>query len=250
MLGYGPNSIVRMGLTRLSPPVAVFGGNHVHRLKFDDGTSRRVQCYSSRKDDKGWGEIAEDAVNVAKSVVGKLVDTGKAAVEKVTKKSEEGRVSRQREEDDTDIFKAPGGSGIMGGLIGGVLNMAMKSVTKQIRESQKMTQAAYSQAADRVMSSRKVSDSLGEVTCQPPYSQSSATQSINGVVSKRTSLMFTAVGRGGTANVQADAVEGSTGIQELNVKVRLPNGKTVTLDDDDDGFGGGGRTIDAEWTNA
>lgn len=252
MLSYGTNSIMRMGLARLSPPTTVLAGSHMHRLKVDDdGTSRRVRCYSSRKDDKSWGDIAEDAVNVAKSVVGKIVDTGKAAVDSVTGSSEKSRVARRKEEDDTDIFRVPGGTGLMGGLIGGMMNMALKSMGKQIRESQKRTQEAYSQAADRVMNSRKITDSIGDVTCQPPYSQSSATQSINGVVSKRTSLMFTAVGRGGTANVQADAVEGSSGIQELNVKVRLPNGKIVNLnDDDDDGFGGRGRTIDAEWTEA
>lgn len=61
--------------------------------------------------------------------------------------------------------------------------------------------------------------SLGEVSCSPPYSQSSSSESVNGVFSNKTSIIFEVMGSRGFATVQADGIESPNGVEKLTVKV-------------------------------
>jgi hypothetical protein len=103
----------------------------------------------------------------------------------------------------------PGG-GLLGGLVGGLLNSAVKGLAKELEKSAEQTRSVTDLAAERISSSRRIKQRLGEVTVGLPMSQSVASQSINGRVSKTVSLLLPVYNLAGApvAQAQVTQVEG------------------------------------------
>lgn len=72
-----------------------------------------------------------------------------------------------------------------------------------------------------------MSSSLGSVTCGAPFSQSTSSQSINGVTSKRTALEFPVSGTMGSGTVQVDATEDAD--KNRNMKINVMHLALLTL---------------------
>jgi len=146
--------------------------------------------------------------------------------------------------------------GFLGRTIGGMLGGALKVLADQMVESQRESRDVYETASIRVQSNAELRNmwvklqstqnarfSLGPVSCGMPYSQSTQSQSINGVITKRTNLAFPINGPRGSADVQVTSKEDPNKTHEMQVKVRLSNGKVIVVDGDNSE----GRTIDVEW---
>jgi hypothetical protein len=103
----------------------------------------------------------------------------------------------------------PGG-GLLGGLVGGLLNTAVKGLAKELEKSAEQTRSVTDLAAERISSSRRIKQRLGEVTVGLPMSQSVASQNINGRVSKTVSLLLPVYNLAGApvAQAQVTQVEG------------------------------------------
>lgn len=103
-------------------------------------------------------------------------------------------------------MQLPGG-GLLGGLVGGLLNTAVKGLAKELEKSAQQTRSVTDLAANRISSSRRIKQRLGEVTVGLPMSQSVASQSINGRVSKTVSLLLPVYNLAGAAVAQAQVTQ-------------------------------------------
>eukprot|EP00210_Caulerpa_lentillifera_P006252 g5971.t1 len=212
-------------------------------LRSDRCLYRNIQFRTlSRKkpdDSKSWSEIADEAIDVAKSVVEKIVETGQKVVKAATTES---KPQRSRKDESltrpTDVL-----GGFLGRTIGGMLGSALKTLADEMVESQRESRDIYETASIRVQSNDQLRQILGPVSCGMPYSQSTQTQSINGVTTKQTSLAFPVDGPRGSAQVQVTSTEDRNKVQSMEINVRLPNGKVIRVD----GASPDGRTIDVDW---
>eukprot|EP00882_Tetradesmus_deserticola_P014314 GHRQ01015220.1.p1 GENE.GHRQ01015220.1~~GHRQ01015220.1.p1 ORF type:complete len:179 (-),score=48.91 GHRQ01015220.1:887-1423(-) len=100
----------------------------------------------------------------------------------------------------------PGG-GLLSGLVGGLLNTAVQGLAKEMENSAKQTRSVADLAAERISSSRRIKQRLGEVTVGLPISQSVASQSINGRVSKTVSLVLPVYNLAGVPVAQAQVTQ-------------------------------------------
>ncbi|GAB4821872.1 hypothetical protein N2152v2_008918 [Parachlorella kessleri] len=227
----------------------------------------RVRCLASRRDngDKSWGDIAEEAKEVAKDFARKVGSGISGAIAKVLPSEEERAIkhSEQEERARRELYRGPGVeggifSGLLGRAVGRMLQGALGAVGEQLRQAAEQVADVQSRAVAMIESDPRVRDRLGgSVQCLAPMSQSSMTQSINGRVSRVVTLVLPVVGAGGRAAAQAEVrwVENADAAgEQLSVTVRLPSGEVVRVDGG--GRGGSsrsssssskGNTIDVEW---
>lgn len=229
-----------------------------------------VASYSSgggkgNKDDKSWGEIADEAASLAKNVAGKVTQSvtgllggllpstkgSTQEVKVVDPKKEAGEALYQR---GNELGRELFGGGLMGRAMGGLVGRALRSVGEGLAEASRQAEEVQAQAAAAIESDSRVRSALGG-SCQvgSPMSQSSMTQVINGRSSRRVSLVMPVQGANGRmAQAQVEFTDSSeTTAQDLTATVRLPDGTTVRIKGG--GSGGGsssyaaGQTIDVEW---
>jgi hypothetical protein len=134
------------------------------------------------------------------------------------------------------------GGGLVGGLLGRALGAAVRGVAGQFADSQRAVEEVRAQAVGMVEGSARVRAALGgSATCLPPVSTSAASSTINGLASRRVTLLLPVCGRGGRrAQATVTFNEGAgAGRAGLDVRVALPGGEVVRL-----GGGGGGEGLD------
>ena len=138
-----------------------------------------------------------------------------------------------------------------------------KTSTKKLQSVCKAVSRSEQRMFIRTSLTRQSKDvcSLGNVKCGAPFSQSSSSQSINGVTTKRTQLEFPVSGSKGSGTVRVDATEDAKRNRDVKInvcallvmsqtksvpccQVRLSSGRVIRVDGD---RGSGGRTIDVEW---
>lgn len=147
----------------------------------------------------------------------------------------------------------------MGGLLGravqGVLGSVMRTASEQLARSARESQTIYEHASSSIRNSSVLASKMGgPVSVGPPLSQSMSSSNINGVVTKRVTLMAPVYGPGGAAaTAHISSVEGQSHTQ-ITITVRLATGQTVLIGDEG-GKGQGrhshgikGEVIDAEFT--
>ncbi|WIA13518.1 hypothetical protein OEZ85_007091 [Tetradesmus obliquus] len=201
--------------------------------------ARRLLVARASKDSKSWGEIAAEAVEVAKDVGSKLKDSITSLVPgKKQQQPDSSRLQQRspygRDDDRPLPMQLPGG-GLLGGLVGGLLNTAVKGLAKELEKSAQQTRSVTDLAANRISSSRRIKQRLGEVTVGLPMSQSVASQSINGRVSKTVSLLLPVYNLAGAAVAQAQVTQVEGPAQNTcRIAVRMPEGDSVVLDDADE----------------
>jgi len=204
-----------------------------------------LRCFGSRREDenKSWSELAEEAADVAKAVVGKIIKTGQEIAKSGSKG---GKEKLKRKEDEEGRLLRPGEmfGGLMGRTVGSLIGSVFRGLSEQLAETQRQTRDVYAEAADRVQKSEEIRSALGSVTCGAPFSQSSSSQSINGVITKRTALEFPVSGTRGSGMVQVDATEDADRIRNIRINVRLSSGRTIRVESDRSSEG---RTIDVDW---
>ncbi|PRW59807.1 hypothetical protein C2E21_1565 [Chlorella sorokiniana] len=230
------------------PPPAGRGSRH-----------QQLRCLASRRDDEpSWGDIASEAGQVAKDLVKKLGSTVGKAASKVAEaivpsEEKEAPVDRRARERRGDVYRPEDafGGGLVGGLlgraVGGMLRSAVGALGEQMRQAQEQVADVQDRATRIIESNSRLQDAMGgSMRAQPPVSQSSMSQNINGRMSKTVTLIMPVVGSGGRiAQAQVQYVEGgSSGTDQLTVSVRLPNGQVINLDGSSMAAG---KTIDVEW---
>lgn len=207
---------------------------------------RRLLVARASKDSKSWGEIAAEAVEVAKDVGSKLKDSITSLVPGKKQQTDSSRLQQRspysRGDERPLPMPLPGG-GLLGGLVGGLLNTAVKGLAKELEKSAEQTRSVTDLAAERISSSRRIKQRLGEVTVGLPMSQSVASQSINGRVSKTVSLLLPVYNLAGAAVAQAQVTQVEGPAQNTcRIAVRMPEGDTVVLDDSDEPGGSSGSS--------
>ncbi|CAD7697225.1 unnamed protein product, partial [Ostreobium quekettii] len=93
------------------------------------------------------------------SAVGKVLDTGKAALNAVRKKRDEAPTKSETREQRGDVYRRPGGGlfeGLVGRAVGGLLGGALGAVRDQIQESQKEARSVYQTASSQVMNNEEI----------------------------------------------------------------------------------------------
>ncbi|KAG2495571.1 hypothetical protein HYH03_006171 [Edaphochlamys debaryana] len=209
--------------------------------------SLAARAKKSDDDDKSWGEIAQEAGQVAKSVFNKIKDAA-TSILPVPAAKDEKPVPRPR---DPDMSLGPSTGGgllpnLLGRAVGGLLSSAVSSLAKQVEAAARESAGAYEEAAQRIQSSAKLQDRLGTVTVGPLMSQSSSSSNINGVVTKQVMLLMPVAGsRGVSGQAQVSVVEGRQG-RRMTIVVRTADGGVITLDDDGPGSARG-AVIDVEY---
>eukprot|EP00882_Tetradesmus_deserticola_P003502 GHRQ01003705.1.p1 GENE.GHRQ01003705.1~~GHRQ01003705.1.p1 ORF type:complete len:263 (+),score=92.49 GHRQ01003705.1:278-1066(+) len=196
---------------------------------------RRLLVARASKGSKSWGEIAAEAVEVAKDVGSKLKDSITSLVPGQKKQSVDSRLRQRspfhRDDDRLLPMPVPGG-GLLSGLVGGLLNTAVQGLAKEMENSAKQTRSVADLAAERISSSRRIKQRLGEVTVGLPISQSVASQSINGRVSKTVSLVLPVYNLAGVPVAQAQVTQAEGPAQNTcRIAVRMPEGDSVVLDE-------------------
>eukprot|EP00882_Tetradesmus_deserticola_P001135 GHRQ01001228.1.p1 GENE.GHRQ01001228.1~~GHRQ01001228.1.p1 ORF type:complete len:264 (+),score=96.75 GHRQ01001228.1:278-1069(+) len=197
---------------------------------------RRLLVARASKGSKSWGEIAAEAVEVAKDVGSKLKDSITSLVPGSQKKQSVDSRLRQRSpfhrDDDRPLPMPVPGGGLLGGLVGGLLNTAVQGLAKEMENSAKQTRSVADLAAERISSSTRIKQRLGEVTVGLPISQSVASQSINGRVSKTVSLVLPVYNLAGVPVAQAQVTQAEGPAQNTcRIAVRMPEGDSVVLDE-------------------
>lgn len=167
------------------------------------------------KDDKSWGDIAEEAATLAKDVAGKVAGgvsslvgqllpgqgkgkgevQGAAQARVVDTKAEAGRelYSRGREL-GRELF----GGGLLGRAAGGLMGAALRSVGQSLAEASQQLAEVQARAASAIESDPRVRSALGG-SCRAgqPMQQSSMSSSVNGVSRRRVTLVLPVEGPGG-----------------------------------------------------
>lgn len=238
----------------------------VRQAAFPPGALRRaaarpltLRCLASRSGgDKSWSEIASEAASVGKDLLKKVGSTVSSAVEKVSD-----AIVSQREEREPPVASQPrrrgreelgdwaGGGGLLGGLVGravgGLVGGAIREMGKQMQQAAQQSEEIRSRAAAVIETSSQVRNRLGPgVRVGLPVSQSSMTQVINGVSSRRVTLLLPVSSSRGPAQADVSFVEGGQAGREgdLSIRLRLPSGEVLDVN-----VAGGyaGKTIDVEW---
>lgn len=152
---------------------------------------------------------------------------------------------------DADVRRQLFGGGLLGRVVGGVLNSALASIAEQARQAQEAAAELQSRAQRVVRGSRELQRAAPgqDFTLLPPVSQSAFTASVNGRVQSRMRLVMPLVdGRGrllGQAAVEqvsgAGAPEGKP--LPLEVEVHLVSGRTIAIKETESTA----RVIDVEW---
>jgi hypothetical protein len=202
--------------------------------------------------DKSWGEIAEEAVTVAKDVASK-VGQGVGALfkavagatgsnssaaltpERRAQEEQERRVRAQQKEAEQSLSKMLGG-GLLGRVASGVLSSAARSLASTLEAQQREAADVRGAAEAALKASPDLAARLGgaEFEVGPTLSQSSSSVSINGIAEKRVALVVPLVD-GRTGRVLATA----------RVDARVPPGSGGRGGGADDGGSGGTRVLDA-----
>lgn len=233
-----------------APPLPAAGGRGPRH--------QQLRCLASRRDDEpSWSDIASEAGQVAKDLVKKLGSSvskaaGKVAEAIVPSEEKEAPVERRERGRRGDVYRPEDafGGGLVGGLlgraVGGMLRSAVGALGEQMRQAQEQVADVQDRATRIIETNSRLRDALGgSVRAQPPVSQSSMSQSINGRMSKTVTLIMPVVGSRGMAQAQVQYVEGgNSGGDQLTVSVRLPNGQVINLDGSSMAAG---KTIDVEW---
>lgn len=97
--------------------------------------------------------------------------------------------------------------GVLGGLVGGLVNTAIKGLAKEFEKQAAESRSVSELAAQRISSSRRIKQRLGEVTVGLPVSQSVASQSVNGRVSKTVLLVLPIYNLAGAPVAQAQVTQ-------------------------------------------
>lgn len=118
-------------------------------------------------------------------------------------------------------MQMPGG--FLGGLMGSVINSAVQGLAKEMEKTAEATRSVAEVAADRISSSRRVKQRLGQVTVGLPMSQSVATQSINGRVSKTVNLLLPVYNAAGAPVAQAQVIQ-SEGQYQDTTRITVSSG--------------------------
>ena len=105
--------------------------------------------------------------------------------------------------------------------MGGLVNQAVKGLAKEMQKTAAETRSVAETAALHIQQSERIRQRLGAVTVGPAMSQSSATSSINGRVSKTISLLLPVYGAGGlpVAQAQVTQVEGAGQVDSCRIAV-------------------------------
>ena len=171
-----------------------------------------------------------------------------------SKKTEPLQRQERGRQEDLEWGGRPGGGflgNLVGRAVGGLVSGALREVGRQMQQAAEQVQEVQSRAAAIIETSSQVSSRLGPgVRCGAPISQSSMTQSINGVTSRQVTLLLPVSSSRGQASAEVSFVEGgSKGAgQDFSIRLRLPRGEVLNLDvDGSSSKYAAGRTIDVEW---
>ncbi|KAI8469470.1 MAG: hypothetical protein J3K34DRAFT_393961 [Monoraphidium minutum] len=208
--------------------------------------ARAVAAYATggRGDEKSWGEIAADAAGVAKSVLGKVASGASAALKAISKPrgGPPGGHRPPPPPPQPPALLSPFGDGLLGRAAGGLLAAAAAGVARQMERQAAAARGVYEDAAAAVRSSPEVAAALGgAVSVGPAASQSSASSSVNGRVTKRVAMVLPVSGAGGRvaqAHVVSSEAPGAPASTEITVV--LPSGESIRVPLGGGGGGGGG----------
>jgi hypothetical protein len=122
----------------------------------------------------------------------------------VPSEEKEAPVDRRARERRGDVYRPEDafGGGLVGGLlgraVGGMLRSAVGALGEQMRQAQEQVADVQDRATRIIESNSRLQDAMGgSVRAQPPVSQSSMSQNINGRMSKTVTLIMPVVGSGG-----------------------------------------------------
>ena len=208
--------------------------------------------------DKSWGELADEAGAVGRSLLGKLVGQARGAGERALEAGGKAREALDRKSRKSEPAEAAGPGAeidrffeetglpwparkVLGGLTKNLLGTFAEQMREQAQGAAEVREAAVRavEASEEVRRALGGPARVGEV----PLSQSSQSTTINGRQVQQVSLLLPVYGPGGVA-AQA-AVMARTGAADesrMQVRVTLPSGQVLDLAD----VGGGGDVIDID----
>jgi hypothetical protein len=209
--------------------------------------------------DKSWAEIAGDAFELAKQAGGKVVEGIREVGSKLLPQAQESREEEPRiQEMNRRARRDPYGyppagldrsGGLFGRAAGGLLGGMMDQVMSQMAQGAQDSEEVLQESISRIQNDARVASALGgSVQILPGMrSQSSSTVIFNGQRVQETTVGFRVVGSSGLpAAAQASVKDG-----QVDVTVRLPDGRVVKVMEDGGGSGGGVKrpteVIDVEW---
>lgn len=145
---------------------------------------------------------------------------------------------------------------MFGPLLGRLLGALPSSAAAQLRAGQELAEDVASRAEAAIQRDHEVRAALGgtPLRVHGPVSQATSVLSVNGLTTRRVSLVMIVQGAGGRqaqADVQFEvsplAGRKGVGAGELEIWVDLPGGRRVRVMEGGSGGSGAPRTIDVEW---
>lgn len=203
--------------------------------------------------DKSWGEIAEEAAVVAKDVASKVTSGVSKVLASLSPTSESAEQQQRRRpvrrpRDDTDEVMSQLGlpGGLLGRALGKVVGGVFQQIGAQLQETAAEVADVQQRAARIIEGNAAVRAQLGgDVQVLPATSNAAMREDINGRRRVVVTLMLPVVGPGGRrAQAEVRSEVGSRG-GDLRVRVMLPNGQVVNLDEE--AAAAAGQTIDVEY---
>jgi hypothetical protein len=160
----------------------------------------------------------------------------------------ESREKRERKREiNTAIDRAFQGTGLLGGLMGGIAKTVGGMMAETMYEATKDFEMVQSAVVRRLEMDSSVTKSLGDmISLSQPFTSSSSSMNINGVVTKQYFYIMSASGDRGMGQVQVRAsMEGGDKVMINELILQTQDGRVIRVGDGGRGPSGG-KIIDAE----
>jgi hypothetical protein len=114
-----------------------------------------------------------------------------------------------------------GGGGLLGGLLGGLAGAAARGLAETLAAGAAEGAGAAERAAAAIVADARVTAALGRVSVGPPMSQAISSSSVNGVTTRRVSLLLPLLDGAGAVVAQArvDEEEGGRGSSSRSARI-------------------------------
>jgi len=163
----------------------------------------------------------------------------------------ESQIKRERKREvNTMIDKMMTGTGVLGGVVGGLMKGVGGMVLDAMADSANDVDLVRKKVETSLDMDSSASSILGDdVKCGSPYSSSFSSSNINGFISKSISLAMPVSGSRGDGQVEVQAsLDGSGSVSFNRLIFQSSNGKIINVvgGGGGRGGGGGGKIIDVE----